>query len=262
MSEYLLKWKEQYRCMAEIDGITGEFLKHWDGSYERDGIYITCTNGDQISDVNSRKSILQAYITSSQRGHRIMREIYEKYIANDFSEKFEKIYENGNAFVDWDSFVEYVNTLRNDFMFDIEDLDGEVLFNFNGNKHIKVIAELLKAKKPMSNTSPFNNKYLPAHKEKLAQKKLENDKYDKYEMPKGYWVDMKDTILPTLAKRNQCKIDKALEDCYKMYGEHMGVDLVKGAESSNLKVNHYIHSLDEWDNFIAYLKDYLQVSEV
>lgn len=254
MSEYLLKWKDKYRCMAEIDESTGEFTRHYNGQYEYDSIYITCNNEDQIYDVNSRKSILQAYITSVNRGHRIIKEIYQKYIANDFSERFEKVSDKGNPRVDWDNFVSHVNSLNNDIMFDIQDLSCEVLFNFNGNKHIDIIAELLKAKKPMSNTSPFNVKYLPKHKEKLALRKAENDKYKKYDMPKGYWDEMKNIILPTLAKRYKCKIDKVLDDCYKDYGKHIHKNLVKEAESNNLKVNHYIHSIGEWDNFIEYLK--------
>lgn len=280
MSEYVSnKWKEKYRCKAVYDLETGEYIRNPDGSLDTNDIYIECQGDDQIYDYDSRKSIMEAYIASKQRGRRIISEIY-KSVHDDFDsfvktkssdvneaesdeadepEEQEVIdgeeeNQTQSKIIDWGKLYSHINSLNNSLIYGIIELDNEIMFKFNGNKHMDTIAKFMKAKKPMASTTPFNVKFLPSHKVKLAQKKLDNERYVDYQMPTGFWDVMRSVIVPAMARKYECKIDKALEKCYQLFSKHKKTDFVKLADENNYKINHYIHSQGCWDEFIEFLQ--------
>lgn len=173
MNEYLLKWKHKYRCRAIYDLTTGEYIRNPDGSLDGTDIYIECQNGDQIYDYDSRKSIMEAYITSKQRGRRIISEIY-KMPYSDFDNFIKNKTNNRNnsgecdieiedeienqketKIIDWDKLYVHINKLNNNMLFDIHEYNDEITFKFNGNKYMDTIAKIMKAKKPLASPSPI-----------------------------------------------------------------------------------------------------------
>lgn len=243
--KYVTKWKDEYRCVAPYDEETGQFPRDSKGNLSEEDIYIECANGDIIFDYASSKGILEAHINSRQRG----RGIVSQLIGEDNFKKLPKYSDCGYGYYDYAG-------IKNDIILKVEENDQELWFYFNGNKHLDVIAKIMKAKKPKANTSPFNSQYLPSHKEKLEAKKLEEARYVKYEMPKGYWDEMK-VILPKLMKQKSMMMDKVLDDCYKKFGKEVKKNLIKDADENNYKINHYIHHLGLWDDFVNFTKQIL-----
>ena len=249
----MTKWKDEYRCAAPYNETTGEFPRDDEGNLSEEDVYIVCAGQDMIYDYDSGKSILIAHF---DRGRKVASEIYKK-LYQDFEKKFiktekpKKEGEESKEYTDWEKFYKYVNSLNLDIINHIQENDQELWFHFNGNKHIEEIA--MKAKKPKANKSPFNSQYLPSHKEKLKAKKLEEARYVKYEMPKGYWDEMK-TMLPSIAKKDGVKIDKVLERLYKSFGKKKKINFIAESDKNNYKINHYIHHLGFWDEFVNFVK--------
>lgn len=255
MSNYMRKWSDTYRLRAPYDLTTGEFPRkkrkdNSDAELCTEDVYIECYNDDMIYDINSSKGILQAYFSSRQRGRKVVNQI----VGDDFdklitSESFNGYHHNNYTQINQGNYI----------IFDISENDSELWFSFKGNKDLEYIAKLMKAKKPMSSKTPFNNKYLPSHKEKLKLKRESELKYIKYDnMPKGYWDVMKNTIQPAIAKKHNMKIDQALKLAYVLFGQYKDVNFIIEAKNNNYKTNHYIHKLGLWDEFINYLLEYIK----
>lgn len=240
----MLKWKEKYRCVAPYDLDTGQFLRDNDGSLSDEDIHIECFDRDMIYDYDSGKSILEAYFSNRQRGRRIVKEL----IGEEDSKLITTYSDCGYNYFEYDK----VNS-KNLFIFKIQENDEELWFHFNGNKDLDKIAKIMKAKKPKANTSPYNVQYLPSHKEKAAQKKLEEARFIKYEPPKGYYTEM-DVLIKTLMKEKGKMLDKILGECYKKFGKQIKVNLIEDADKNNYKINHYIHYIGQWDNFVSFIR--------
>lgn len=76
-------------------------------------------------------------------------------------------------------------------------------------------------------------------------------------MPSGYWTPFKEIIIPAMAKKYSCKVNKALQKCYELFSKYKKQDFVKLAEENNYKINHYIHSLGLWNEFVEFLKEHI-----
>lgn len=253
----MLKHKEEHKCVAPYDLSTGQFPRNNDGSLADEDIYVECACGDMIFDYESGRGILEAHFDSRQRGRAIASGIYNG-IYGDFNKRFVHIKKGKDGQedreeTDWEGFYKHVNSLNLDIMNTIQDNDKELWFFFNDKKHYGDISKLMKAKKPKANTSPYNIQYLPAHKEKAAQKKLDEARFVKYETPKGYYAEM-DVLVKTLMKEKGKMLDKILDECYKKFGKQIKVNLIEDADKNNYKINHYIHYIGQWDNFVNYVR--------
>jgi len=277
LSEYLqtatvdgAKIKDIYRIRSIFDEESKDWLRDKDGNLDGTDIYIECPYGDMIYDIDPSKRIMQAYITSIGRGRNILKVFYTDILGldlNKFNTKANvkpKFDDDGNIIssedkivFDVEAFLQELNSIDKCVIYKIFENDEEVQFDFHLS-NIKPIAGLLKAKKPMATTSAYNSKYLPAHKEKLAADKLEEARFVKYEMPKGYWGDIK-KLLPTLMKQKSMMLDKVLNNCYKEFGKSIKINLLKDSDANNYKINHYIHHLGQWDNFVLYVNGMVNV---
>lgn len=202
----MMRYKGTYRLKAPYDLVTNQFPRKLNGSLEDADIYIDCQFGNQI--YHYGQSILQAYIPSLIRGHNIINQIYS----------------DG----------------KSDIIFDIEETDTEVFFNFN-SKHIDYIASLLKAKTNGANISPFSSKNLPKNKEfKIPEEELVKYKNIIQNIPKECILNlshMTNSYLKSLSNR-------------KRKWEDIKADMaLKG-----LKGKEYIYSIGKWEDYIKYLK--------
>ena len=202
----MMRYKGTYRLKAPYDLVTNQFPRKLNGSLEYADIYIDCQFGNQI--YHYGQSILQAYIPSLIRGHNIINQIYS----------------DG----------------KSDIIFDIEETDTEVFFNFN-SKHIDYIASLLKAKTNGANISPFSSKNLPKNKEfKIPEEELVKYKNIVQNIPKECILNlshMTNSYLKSLSNR-------------KRKWEDIKADMaLKG-----LKGKEYIYSIGKWEDYIKYLK--------
>ena len=167
MSEYLqnatlegVKIKDIYRIKAVYDEETKEWLRNKDGSLDGTDIYIECASDDMIYDISPSKRIMQAYISSIGRGNNILKAIYSDLLGGKLK-KFESIVKSKEGVerqvFDTDKLIEEINNMDSCIIFNVFQNDSETQFDFN-IKDIKVIAELMKAKKSMANTSAFKSK--------------------------------------------------------------------------------------------------------
>lgn len=258
MSEYLqnatlegVKIKDIYRIKAIYNEETKEWLRNQDGSLDGTDIYIECASGDMIYDISPSKRVIQAYIGSIGRGNNILKSIYSDLLGGKLK-KFESIVKSKEGVerqvFDTDKLIKEINNIENCIIFNVVQNDSETQFDFN-IKDIKAIAKLMKAKKPMANTSAFNSKYLPSHKEKLAAKKLEEARFVKYEMPKDYYKEISPLLLK-ICKNKSMKIDDTLTYCYREFGKKIKVKIIPEADKNNYKPMHYIHHLGRWGEFV------------
>lgn len=137
MANYLMKYKNTYRILPELDMelsdiprlITGEI----DPSY--DDLYLSCANGVKVFHYN--RDILNVYIPSIKRGKNIVRAIEEKNIP----------------------YTNYIET------------DEEVSF-FIKAKFIDDIADILKIRTSGASISPFSTRNLPKAKVEIPTEKI------------------------------------------------------------------------------------------
>lgn len=126
MANYLMKYKGIYRLRTPIDEQKKTFPREYNGLFAENDVYIDCDKGTKI--FHFGKQILQAYIPSLKRGHRIIDEIKSTF---------------------------YDGILTN-----IEETDSEVLFHFNA-KHLNDFEPFLNPKTSGASRSPFSSKNLP-----------------------------------------------------------------------------------------------------
>ena len=72
------KFKGKYRLLTTIDSFTNSFPRDLNGNYSDHDIYISCSNGIQISHYG--RGTLEAYIPSLGRGRNIIKAIYSDFI--------------------------------------------------------------------------------------------------------------------------------------------------------------------------------------
>lgn len=260
ISKYLLKWKDKYRCMAVYDQ-NGEWTKDANGNLEYDEIYISANgnSGDQIYDYSSTKHIMCGYIGSLQRGRNRLKEIYSTLDnvkpIEDFTKSTNEDGEQITPTFDWDAFISYINKLKNNKMYNIIELANEVEFWFHPN-HLDEIATIMKANKPIGNGSPFQTRYLPSHKEKLALKREQaKELVDYKEMPNGWWKELSADYLIPISKLKKLKINDVLEMSYKELGKSIKRDLVAEATENKYKVLHWIHKEGLYESYLSLLKN-------
>ena len=137
MSYLTDKFKGTYRIKVPYSLDTNDFPRKLNGTYEDVDMYIDCQQGNKI--FHFGRNVLQAYIPSIIRGHRI---------------------------------IKTINEINLDIIFDIEETDTEVLFKFK-YKDSDTIIPLLKPKTAGSNYSPFSVKNLPKSDYKIPDEDLE-----------------------------------------------------------------------------------------
>lgn len=260
ISKYLLKWKDKYRCMAVYDK-NGEWTKDTKGNLEYDEIYISCNgkSGDQIYDYSSTKHIMCSYCSSLQRGHNIIKEVYSTFDnvtpIEDFTRSTNENGESVTTTFDWESFISHINTLKNNKMYNIIELDNEVEFWFHSN-HIDEIATIMKANKPIGNGSPFQNRYLPSYKEKLALKReLAKELVDYKGMPTNWWKELSTNYLIPISKLKKMKINDVLDLSYAELGKHTNRNITSEATANKYKILHWIHKEGLYEKYLSLLNE-------
>lgn len=243
----------------------GEWTKDANGNLEYDEIYISANgkSGDQIYDYSSTKHIMTGYIASLQRGHTIIKEIYSTFDNVKSLDDFTKtVNEEGKEITptfDWDGFISYINSLNNKKMYNINEMANEVEFWFHPN-HMDEIATIMKANKPIGNGSPFQNRYLPSHKEKLALKREQaKELVDYKEMPNGWWKELSADYLIPISKLKKMKINEVLEMSYKKLGKSTKRNLVAEATDNKYKTLHWIHKEGFYEAYLSLLKNMMGV---
>lgn len=160
MADYMMKYKNKYRLLAEIDESINDFPRDADGGISDSvGVYITCRNDNKIYSYGKdghREMQLCAYIPSLKRGHNIVK----------------KLGRLGVPYHDYD------------------ETDEEVTFRFSSND-IDVIAELLSAKTSGASISPFSTKNLPKSDLKLPDEELKRYKDITAKLHDGDWLIIK-----------------------------------------------------------------------
>lgn len=238
----------------------GEWTKDTKGTLDYDEIYIGCNgnSGDQIYDYSSTKHIMTAYCSSLQRGRNRIKEVYST-LSNvkpieDFTKSTNEEGEQITPTFDWDAFILHINRLKNNKIYNVNEMANEVEFWFHTN-HMDEVATIMKANKPIGNGSPFQSRYLPAYKEKLAVKReLAKELVDYKDMPTGWWNELRDLYIIPLSKKNKAKIDDTLTMSYAELGKLVNRDLVSEATDNKHKTLHWIHKNGLYETYLSLLK--------
>lgn len=141
--------------------------------------------------------------------------------------------------------IKAINEMDSSLIFDIEETDSEVLFKFKYVDSDKIIP-LLKPKTSGSNISPFSSKNLPKNKDYV----IPDDELSLYkEIIAQIPAEGILAITHTTNKFVKTLVTK------KNTIENIKADMkVKG-----LKGKEYIHSIGQWNNYIKYLKEELEL---
>lgn len=260
MSRYITTHFPQYQSIGVYDE-NGVWTKDLNGNNEYDEVYIICTcyKGAQLYDFSSKRGILEFYCPSSQKGHSILKQYYDTLYGD--SEKFNIENTNSNTnekyyTYDWDGLVNHINSLNDDRLFHVTDLDNEVLFRFKF-KYANLVIPFIKPKLISKGAaSPFSNKHLPSHKEKLRAKRELEASYNTYKTPKGYYDKVKN-LLPMLSRKWSCKSDETLRTIQDKFNTYIGKDLIKQAQEENYKYNHYLLKNNLWNEFEDFIESEL-----
>ncbi len=234
MSRYLMKYVGTYRVIAEYNLATNDYPRicsgcdagQLDSSFE--DLYIKCKSGIKV--YHYGKSILVAYIPSLGRGHNIIKDIY-----NDRIGKIELIENN------YDAIYKTLNADR--FIFDLEDTDKEVLFKFNA-KNIESIMQYLKPSVSGANKSPFA-------KSNLRKRK--------YEIP--YTDLMLYKEITAVISKDDISLYSKINDVFLKNistKKHTYNDIKSEIKLSGLAIRDYIHSVQKWEEYLDFIKKYLE----
>lgn len=139
--------------------------------------------------------------------------------------------------------IKAINEMDSSMIFNIEETDSEILFKFKYSDSNKIIP-LLKPKTSGSNISPFSSKNLPRNKEfKIPDEDLNLYKEIVSKIPQ-------ERILAITHSTNNFIKSLATK---KNPIENIKADMkLKG-----LKGKEYIYSIEQWNNYINYLKENL-----
>ena len=210
MSYLYNKFKGIYRIKVPIDQHTNDFSRKLNNTLEDIDCYIDCQFGNKIFHVGN--STLQAYIPSLQRGHNILKAIQQS---------------------------------NPSIIFDIEELDSEILFKFKYINSDKVIP-LLKPKTNGANISPFSTKNLPKNNEfKIPDDKLTQYKEIVSKIPSDKALSIgiitNNFIKSLITKKNTW--------------ENIKADM----RLKCLKSKDYIYAIDKWNEYLIYLEEQIKL---
>lgn len=216
MSNYILKYKNTYRLLPELDESTMDFPRGLKGEIEDIDVYIACQGGNKIKTyghIDGKRAVwLVAYIPSIGRARNIKKEL-------------DKL---GIEYIDY-----YENDIEADFKFKAKDIEE--------------VAKLLKAKTSGASISPFSTKNLP----KAKDVEIPTDKIARYKEISAR-VDKGDLLIihrittsfldDILQKRSKRRLGKEFD--YKK-------DIKKKCMSRQVK--EYIYVMDMWEEYLEYL---------
>ena len=237
------KYKDKYRLLTEYDQSTNQFPRKLNGTFEDIDVYIKCRNDIRIHYFG--KSILEAFIPSTQRGMNIVRFIYRDYINKYNTETNyttvvrdnKEITRESVKILDENLFKEEIN--NNSVISNLLVLDGEVLFRFH-NKYMEEFEKYFSPITSGASISPFSSKNLPRDKNYVIPEeelKLYDDIISLIPKEKKLIVShmTKDFIKSLATKKNP----------YEKIKDDMALKMLKGKE--------YIHSINKWSEYIKYL---------
>lgn len=232
MARYLQRYVGTYRVLAEYDKATNDFPRILEGCNKGmldpsfDDIFIPCRAKGKIYHVGGNN--LQYYCPSLIRGHNIVKSIYINTVSQikdpfDYETLYNKLTKNG-------------------LIYDIEDTDSEVLFKFKA-KNIDIIAKYVEPKTYGAGINPFSKKNL--HREK-------------YTIPSEELALYKEitAVIPKEDMRVYIDMNKAFLDSIKGK-KHKDNDIKKDMQKSGLKVREYIHKINKWNEYMIFIKKYL-----
>lgn len=229
MSNYLMKYKGQYRIKPNLDLQLNDVPRDEHGNIDPsyDDIYIKCSNGAQI--YNYGHGILVAYISSIGRGHNILISIAKELnlIDEDTNER------------EYDALYSRLN--KNRTVFDIMENDAEIEFKFN-SKNMELIAKYLKPQTSGADISPFSTRNLPKSSYTIPDEDLREYLEITNRIPK------EDKLLITHATKGFMSNILSKDSLYKTVS--MKVDM----RQKCLKSREYIHSVGKWNEYIKYLE--------
>ena len=199
-------YKGTYRIKAPYDINKNQFPRKLNGTFEDIDCYIDCQYGNKIFYYG--RNILQAYIPSVIRGHNIIKTIKENF--------------------------------GQDIIFNIEDLDTEVLFRFHQKDADKIIP-LLKPRTNGANISPFSSKNLHKNKD--------------YKIPDGDLVKYKN-ITSKIPRERILDITHTTNNYLKslITKKNTWEDIKADMALKGLKGKEYIHSIGKWNEYLNYLQ--------
>lgn len=216
MANYILKYKNKYRLLPELDESTGDFPRGLKGELEDIDVYIACQGGNKIKTyghIDGKKAVwLIAYIPSIGRARNIKKELDKLGI-------------------------EYIDYIENDI---------EADFKFKA-KDVEEVAKLLKARTSGASISPFSNKNLPKAKNveipsgEIARYKEISARVDKGDLLIIHHITTSflDDILQKKSKKRLGKSFDYKKDIKKKY--------------MSRQVKEYIYTMNFWEEYLEYL---------
>ncbi len=250
MARYLQRYVGQYRVIAEYDKTTNDFPRITEGCNKGmldpsfDDLFIPCRAKGKIYHVGG--SNLQYYCPSLGRGHNIIKNIYLEQIGSIDKHITINIYKDKdgedkeNKTYNYEAI--YNELIENGLIHDIEDTDSEVLFKFKA-KNIDTIAKYVEPKTFGASISPFSKRNLRREKYNIPSEDLAQYKKITAIIPKGgmrVYVDMNNAFLDSLVGR-----------------KHKNNNIKEDMQRSGLKVREYIHKINKWNEYITFIKNYL-----
>lgn len=131
---------------------------------------------------------------------------------------------------------------KENLIFDIEETDSEVLFKFNA-RHMNELEQYLRPKTNGASISPFSSKNLPKNKS--------------YKIPDEENVEYTQ-IVQKLGKKRIIELTHMTNNFIKSLSKN-NEDIKADMAIKGLRGKDYIHSIDQWDKYISYLKKNLEV---
>lgn len=254
MSNYLTEnYKGKYRIKANYDLRTNQFPRKLNGNLEDVDCYIDCQKGIRIHHFGH--STLEVYIPSLQQGRNVLRFIYRDYInksnTNTNISEYDVERKDGNIIhmtketvLILDSKLYEKELNNNNFIFNIEESDSEVLFQFKA-KDMDKLEKYFEPKTNGADISPFSPRNLPKNKDyKIPDEILNDYKQLVKNIPKN------NMLLLGLCTKNFLKSLATKKNTW----ENIRADMT----AKGLKGKEYIHSIGEWNDYIHYLEKELE----
>lgn len=241
MSYYLNKYKDKYKLKSPYDMSTNDFPRNADKSIEENDVFIDCYKG-MIWHFGGKT--LVCYVPKLGTGRNILKALGEDLNINIEDYTFIKEKKDGTLYdaklYDYDNYYKALESTN--IIFNIEETDSEVLWKFK-DKDIELIVKYMLPKKPYSNTSPFNKKYLPKAK---------------YNIPDSDLMEYK-KITDSLGKGNTLIIShltkKFISEIPKKFNQFKGKDMWAIQKKEALKSKEFIHKINLWNEYIKYLNN-------
>lgn len=134
------------------------------------------------------------------------------------------------------------STFHEDIILDVKETASEVIFKFHA-KHLEKLEKILKPKTHGADISPFSSRNLPKAK---------------YTIPENDLKVYKD-ITSVIPKEEILKLSHLTNDFIKSLANrrHTYEDIKADMALKCLKGKEYIHAINMWDKYLAYLKSNL-----